>query len=194
MAAAECGAAGDVQQQSYPIDRTFACPRSRCAPAHSRAWCARASRGRRFRVLETTRGRGIIVMYSFRVGPVGARGYRPARGCVPGRDFYLRPRAYETGFSSRTVSRCIWHTRQSCVPRVTTTLKTPGSYLLDYRFDCPGINGPDAVVRGPVGIALRSTFNRVLFLSGLIRGRQQSQVNPYADGRFDWVSRHVAGA
>jgi len=49
-------------------------------------------------------------------------------------------------------------------------------------------------VRGPVGIALRSTFNRVLFLSGLIRGRQQSQVNPYADGRFDWVSRHVAGA
>jgi hypothetical protein len=45
----------------------FACPRSRCAPAHSRAWCARASRGRRFRVLETTRGRGIIVMYSFRV-------------------------------------------------------------------------------------------------------------------------------
>ena len=42
-------------------------PVTRCAPAHSRAWCARASRGRRFRVLETTRGRGIIVMYSFRV-------------------------------------------------------------------------------------------------------------------------------
>jgi hypothetical protein len=56
------------------------------------------------------------------------------------------------------------------------------------------LRSPDAVVRGPVGIALRSTFNRVLFLSGLIRGRQQSQANPYADGRFDWVSRHVAGA
>ncbi len=115
MAAAECGAAGDVQQQSYPIDRTF----SR-VPGHTvrpRAQSRLVRAGESGAPVSSSRdntwtghNRHVFVSCGLcavecAVGVAVAGARRTCDRYLAVRLNYLAVRAYETGFSLRTVSR-----------------------------------------------------------------------------------------